>query len=85
MAEIRWNKLKNERLKKIRGVSFEEVLRFRFIGVQEHPKRENQSILVFERNGYIWLVPFVPDGEGIFLKTLFQSRKHTRLYKKGEL
>ena len=66
MSEIKWNALKSERLKKTRGVSFEEIIKARLIGVRQHPVRANQKILVYEHKGYLWAVPYVVDGETIF-------------------
>lgn len=84
--DIRWNLLKSERLKRTRGVSFEDVLQGRLIVVKKHPSRKNQNIMIFEYRGYIWIVPYVQDEDGgIFLKTLFPSRKYTKLHKEGKL
>jgi hypothetical protein len=70
--------LKNERLKRTRGVSFEEILGSELIGVKKHPTRKNQNIMLFKHKGYIWVVPYIVEGDHIFLKTLFPSRKYTR-------
>ena len=85
MTGIQWSFVKNRRLKKVRGVSFEEILVAKLIAVKKHPVRENQSIMLFEHGGCVWVVPYVMAGEDIFLKTLFPSRKYTKLYKRGEL
>ena len=85
MPEIKWNLLKSERLKKVRGASFEEILQARLIAVKEHPGRKDQNVMLFEHKGYIWVVPYVIDGEDVFLKTLYPSRKYTKLYKRGEI
>lgn len=85
MPDIKWSFVKNRRLKKVRGVSFEEILAAKFITVKQHPGRENQNIMLFKYNSYVWVVPYVMAGEDIFLKTLFPSRKYTKLYKRGEL
>ena len=86
MEEIRWNPLKNERLKKTRDISFEEILQSELVKTGVHPKRKNQFILYFFHRNYIWLVPFVKSDEYIFLKTLYPSRQHTRLYmERGEI
>jgi hypothetical protein len=81
MKLFRWNALKSERLKRTRGVSFEEILSSRFVGIKDHHLHVHQDIMLFERNGYIWLVPFVETDDVIFLKTLYPSRKYTRIYK----
>ena len=83
--EIRWNELKSKRLKQTRGVSFEEILKEKQVANMPHPKKESQRVLLFERQGYIWVVPFVIDEKGMFLKTLFASRDYTKRYHKGDL
>lgn len=85
MKDIRWSQLKNERIKKIRGVSFEEIISSELTAIKSHPGRSNQNILLFKYEGYIWIVPYVEEREYIFLKTLYPSRKLTKLYRKGEL
>jgi len=36
-------------------------------------------------NDYVYAVPYVEDSEKIFLKTVFPSRKYTKLYLKKEV
>lgn len=81
MKEIRWSLLKSERLKKARGVSFEEILNAKLIGIKRHPSRKNQNIMIFEYKRYIWIVPYVIEKDYIFLKTIFPSRKFTKKYR----
>jgi hypothetical protein len=45
-----------------------------------NPVREGQRILVLEIDDYAYVVPYVTDGDTIFLKTMFPSRKHTAHY-----
>lgn len=86
MIDIRWNLLKNNRLKKTRGASFEDILRGKLIAVKKHAKKENQNLMLFEYKNYIWVVPYIIDENGdIFLKTLFPSRKYTKIYKEAKL
>lgn len=82
---IRWDPLKNEWLKRTRGVSFEEILRAPFVTVEEHPRRPHQKLMLFELDGYIWTVAYVRTGDDIFLKTLFPSRMYTKKWIQGEL
>ena len=82
---IRWDQGKSERLKRCRGVSFEEIVQAEFIGALRHAKRAHQDLLLFRHLDYIWVVPCVMRGREIFLKTLFPSRKYTKLHAKGEL
>jgi hypothetical protein len=85
MKEIRWSLLKNERLKRTRGASFEELIGSELVGVKRHPKKKEQSIMLFKYRGYIWIVPYIEEKDYIFLKTLYPSRKYTKIYRKGEL
>ena len=59
MREIRWNLLKNERIKRTRGVSFDEIINSKLIGVKKHPRRKNQNIMLFEYRRYVWVVPYI--------------------------
>jgi len=81
MKEIRYSNLKSERLKRARGASFEEIINAQLVGIKRHPKRESQNIMLFKYKGYIWIVPYVEEKDYIFLKTLYPSRKYTRIYK----
>ncbi|MDD5432661.1 MAG: toxin [Candidatus Omnitrophica bacterium] len=80
-GEIRWNKLKNIRLRLTRHISFEEIIQANLLGSGKNPGRNNQRVLVFECKSYTWIVPFVFEGKGIFLKTIYPSRKYKKLYK----
>jgi hypothetical protein len=78
---ISWNKVKSARLKRMRGVSFEEIIKAEYLDTIDHPSRNNQQIFIFDYKGYIWAVPFVVDSEGVFLKTLYKSRRFNKFYK----
>jgi hypothetical protein len=80
---IRWNVLKNIRLKLTRNVSFQEIIKADLLGLGDNPSRSHQRVLIFRHKSYTWAVPFVFDGEGIFLKTIYSSRKYKKLYEKG--
>ena len=66
-------------------MSFEEILGARLIGIKRHSSREKQNIMLFKYKRYIWIVPYVEDKETIFLKTLYPSRKYTKLYREDLL
>ena len=83
MEEFKWNLLKSKRLKKTRGMSFEEIIKARLVKIKENSTRLGQRLMLYEVKGYIWVVPFVTQGEEIFLKTLYPSRKYTKLYRRG--
>ena len=82
-----WNKEKNITLKEERGISFEEIVYYisngALLDVIENPNSEkycNQCMFVLKIDEYVYLVPFVEDGEEIFLKTIYPSRKATNAY-----
>ena len=80
MDKISWDPEKNDRLKKLRGVTFEDLLSSRFIGIEDHPVKKHQKLMLFEYRKYVWVVPYVQGKDHLFLKTAFQSRKYTRKY-----
>ena len=67
-----------------RGVSFEEILISTFLGAEKHQTRKNQTVLFFEHENYVWVVPCVVDEKYYFLKTMFPSRKYTKMLKSKE-
>lgn len=83
MKEVRWSPEKNIELQRTRHVTFELLLSSRFLGIDKHARKEHQSLMLFEYNHYVWVVPFVEDEDHYFLKTAFPSRKHTKQYLKG--
>jgi len=83
---IRWNEEKNIKLKLIRNISFEDVeeaiLNDSFYRIEMHPDQEkypNQKKLFVEIEDYIYIVPFVENEDEIFFKTIYPSRKDTKL------
>lgn len=81
---MRWNIVKSSRLKRIRGVSFEElIIDGKMIDIIDNPGRQGQHMLVFEHKKYIWITPCVIEEKNVFLKTLYPSRKYRKFYKKG--
>ncbi len=79
---ISWNPVKSIRLKRIRGASFEDLFTGKLLDIRDNPSRSNQRMLIFDYRGYIWAAPCVIEGEEIFLKTLYRSRKYQRIYQK---
>ncbi len=87
----RWNYEKNLKLKAERGISFEQVVmhieRGDILDVVQHPNQEkypNQQIIVVGIDNYAYLIPFVEDENGKYLKTIIPSRKATRDYLGGK-
>ena len=85
---FKWNEDKNKTLKIQRGVSFYDVLKeIKNNGVLDnykHPNKEkypNQYLYVVSLNNYIHYIPYVFDGDDIFLKNIIPSRKLNKQYK----
>jgi uncharacterized DUF497 family protein len=84
--EYFWNDEKNEILKQTRDISFEEIVEYlqsnELLGSVDNPSKNypNQKAFLINIKNYIYLVPFVEDKEGVFLKTIIPSRKATKQY-----
>ncbi|MDP6678652.1 MAG: BrnT family toxin [Verrucomicrobiota bacterium] len=82
-----WDPAKNDQLKAERGISFEEIALLLGNGhlwaISKHwntRKHPTQRVFLVPVEGYIYAVPFVKEGDVIFLKTAFPSRKLTKQY-----
>lgn len=81
-----WDNAKNEKLLAERGLSFETIVAvIEQNGVLddiENPSANfpHQRALIVAVDNYAILVPYVMDGETMFLKTAFPSRRATKLY-----
>lgn len=87
MTYFDWNIEKNNELKENRNISFEiivvQIENGSILDILEHPNKEkygNQQIYIIEFDDYAYLVPFIKDGDRIFLKTIIPSRKATKKY-----
>jgi len=87
MKYYTWNNDKNEKLKKERGISFEDVIYYieneKLCAILKHKNQvryPGQKIYAVEINNYVYLVPFVETEKEIFLKTIIPSRKATKKY-----
>ncbi|MEI6819964.1 MAG: toxin [Verrucomicrobiota bacterium] len=86
-----WDPEKNEKIKRERGISFEEIALLlgagRLWAVTKHwnPERyPRQRIFLIPIDGQIYAVPFVQDEQTFFLKTAFPSRKMTQRYREEQ-
>ncbi len=91
MSYYKWNNEKNDWLKKERGISFEQITMHieqgDLLDIVDHPNQSqypHQQILIVEINNYVYLIPFVENESGKFLKTIIPSRKATRDYLGGK-
>jgi len=78
---------KNALLVKTRNVSFEMVIdaikndgKIWMVKSPNTAKHPNQDMLLAELNGYIYAIPYVITGDCCFLKTIYASRKFTKLF-----
>jgi len=91
VKHFNWDPAKNERLKRDRGISFEEIV-FHIeqgdeLDVFDHPNQgryPGQRISVVAVVHYVYLVPHVESETEIFLKTIIPSREATKKYLGGE-
>ena len=87
MKTYRWNEIKNEQLKRLRGISFEDIVLALEAGglleIVDHPNPKRypaQKVFVIALAEYVYLVPHIEESEYVFLKTIIPSRKATRDY-----
>ena len=79
-----WSDEKDKKLKLERGVGFEDIV-FHvasgvLLSVSDHPnsqKYPNQKIMYVMVDDYVYLVPYVEEGNRKFLKTIIPSRRAT--------
>lgn len=90
MKYFSWNTEKNEKLRRERNISFEEVVfhiqRGDLLDIVEHPNQEKyreQRIFVVSIENYVYLVPFIETEDEVFLKTIIPNSKATKKYLKG--
>lgn len=86
-----WDEKKNKILKRERRICFEEVVACfdegKVISIFEPPNQErykNQKIAVIEINDYAYAVPYVEEKNRIILKTVYLSRKYTKIFLRGK-
>jgi len=82
-----WDEGKNSRLKRERGISFEQIAYIinsgGLIDIVNHPnqrKYPGQKLLIVNVNGYAWVVPAEKRGNKLRLITAYPSRKYTKRY-----
>jgi len=44
----------------------------------------HENVLTIDIEGYVYMVPYVEDDDVIFLKTIFPSRKYTKMYRRKD-
>ena len=81
-----WSEEKNKILKENRKISFEDVI----VAIQEgglleiipNPSKnhQEQDCFIVGIGNYTYIVPFIENEEGIFLKTIYPSRKYKKIF-----
>jgi hypothetical protein len=81
-----WSEEKNKILKENRKISFEDVI----VAIQEgdlleiipNPSKnhQEQDCFIVSIGNYTYIVPFIENEEGIFLKTIYPSRKYKKIF-----
>ena len=91
MKNINWDTEKSLKLKKLRGICFEDIIYYiekgDILDDYQHPNQKRysgQRVMVIGINSYAYLVPYVEDENEIFLKTIIPSRKATEIYLGGK-
>lgn len=85
MTVYDWDDKKNQKLKKERNISFEEVIvaieSEKLLDIVKNKKRyRKQKIFIVEIDNYAYCVPFEEKKDRIILKTIFPSEKATKKY-----
>jgi len=83
-----WNEEKNIILSKEREISFEDVIfalkNDKLLDIILSPTHIEQKCFVVEMKSYAYIIPYVKvNGTTYFLKTIYPSRKYTKIYLKG--
>ena len=86
--DFEYNAEKNLKLIIERGIGFEDIIAILDangpIALINHPNRKkypHQHMYIVEIDGYSWVVPFERQGKKAILKTIYPSRKMTKLFR----
>jgi hypothetical protein len=86
-----WNDKKNEKLKKERHISFENIVYAMehgcLLDVVDNPNQEKypgQKLFIVQIDNYAYVVPFVETESVVFFKTIIPNRQMTRKYLGGK-
>ena len=87
MPEYLWDPVKDEWLRRHRGLSFDDVVYHLehggFLDDIPHPnqvRHPGERLYIIRIGDYAYEVPFYRDGDVESLRTLYPSRKYTRTY-----
>lgn len=82
---IIWDNEKDQWLRKMRNVSFEDVAEIieagKLLDAVHNPAYDGQKIFIVKFNDYTYAVPYELDQKNnIVLKTVYPSRKYHKIY-----
>ncbi len=86
--KIDFSQEKDQLLKTTRGIGFGDIIRAidegRLLANKSHPSQRysHQRLLAVHIGSYVYAVPYVLKGKGIFLKTIYPSRVLKKKYLK---
>jgi uncharacterized DUF497 family protein len=91
MTQYDWSDDKNRQLKQRHGVGFQDIKTAigsgHLLDDIEHHNLDaypHQRILVVAVNNYVYVVPYVRNGNVTFLKTIYPSRKLNKRYQRSK-
>jgi uncharacterized DUF497 family protein len=83
--EIAWDPEKQQKLKAERGIDLDEIRALieseNYYEIAEHQKRPGQYLISLEYKSYVHVVPVKLEGEKMFIKTCYPSRKANKKFK----
>lgn len=86
MMEYHWDPVKDAWLRRVRSISFEDVVwaiahdGLLDVLISTNARYRGQKQLVVRVKAYVHLVPIVEEGDRVILKTVIPSRKLTKAY-----
>jgi hypothetical protein len=81
-----FSKEKNATLKEQRGIGFDDIIFLLengcLLGIKANPSESypHQEVLIIKVEEYVYIVPFVRNGNEVFMKTIYPSRSFTKKY-----
>lgn len=84
MTVYDWDEKKNEKLKKERQVSFEEIIVAiegdKLLDIVVNKKYKNQKMFIVEIDNYAYCIPFENKKDRVILKTIYPNKTATKKY-----
>jgi uncharacterized DUF497 family protein len=87
---VEWDEAKNALLKRLRGISFEEIVEALAKGgplwIKEHPRPEKypgQKLFAVSIAGYVFVVPYEETNDKVTFKTIYPSRRATKTHRRS--